>query len=73
MAVSGSPASGRLDQAVAAFVREEFAAPVSGIIGFVDILLEDARRDGLDDCTPDLERIMRGDHRSKQRANIRAR
>jgi len=57
VAVSGSRASGRLDQAVAAFVRQEFAAPVSGIIGFVDILLEDARRDGLDDCIPDLERM----------------
>jgi adenylate cyclase len=57
MAVSGSRASGRLDQAVAAFVRQEFAAPVSGIIGFVDILIEDARRDGLDDCIPDLERM----------------
>jgi len=55
--VSGSRATGRLDQAVAAFVRQEFAAPVSGIIGFVDILLEDARRDGLGDFIPDLERM----------------
>src|SRR5205814_744706 len=55
--VSGSRATGRLDQAVAAFVRQEVAAPVSGIIGFVDILLEDARRDGLDDFIPDLERM----------------
>ena len=38
-------------------MRQEFAAPVSGIIGFVDILIEDARRDGLDDCIPDLERM----------------
>src|ERR1700719_4135207 len=57
MAVSGSRASGRLDQAVAAFVRQEFAAPVSGIIGVVDILVEEARRDGLHDCIPDLERM----------------
>ena len=55
--VSGSRATGRLDQAVAAFVRQEFAAPVSGIIGFVDILLEDARRDGLDDFIPDLDKM----------------
>src|SRR5204862_4145389 len=45
------------DQAVAAFVRQEVAAPASGIVGFVDMLLEDARRDGLDDFIPDLERM----------------
>ncbi len=56
--MSGSRATGRLDQAVAAFVRQEFAAPVSGIIGFVDILLEDARRDGLDDFILDLDKMQ---------------
>jgi len=55
--VSGSRGTGRLDQAVAAFVRQEVAAPASGIVGFVDMLLEDARRDGLDDFIPDLERM----------------
>ena len=58
--MNGSRATGRLDQAVAAFVRQEFAAPVSGIIGFVDILLEDARRDGLDDFVPDLDKMRTG-------------
>ena len=55
--MSGSRGTGRLDQAVAAFVRQEVAAPASGIVGFVDMLLEDARRDGLDDFIPDLERM----------------
>jgi signal transduction histidine kinase len=57
VAVSGSGASGRLDQAVGTFILQEFASPVSGIIGFVDILVEDARRDGLDDFIPDLEKM----------------
>ena len=35
---------GRLDHAVTAFLRQEFGASVAAIIGFVDILLEDARR-----------------------------
>jgi len=49
--------TGRLDQAIAAFVRQEFAAPASGIIGFIDILLEDAGRDGLEDFIPDLDKM----------------
>jgi class 3 adenylate cyclase len=48
---------GRLEQAVAAFLREEFGAPVGAIIGFVDILIEDARRHEWTDFVPDLERM----------------
>jgi adenylate cyclase len=48
---------GRLEQAVAAFLRQEFGASVSAILGFVDILLEDARSRRLDDTVPDLERM----------------
>jgi len=50
---------GRLEHAVAAFLRQEFGASVAAIIGFVDILLDDARGHGLADFVPDLER-MRG-------------
>jgi len=50
---------GRLEHAVAAFLRQEFGASVAAIIGFLDILIEDARRYDLPDCLPDLER-MRG-------------
>jgi hypothetical protein len=35
---------GRLEHAVAAFLRQEFGASVAAIIGFIDILIEDARR-----------------------------
>jgi hypothetical protein len=48
---------GRLDHAVAAFLRQEFGASVTAIIGFLDILIEDARLRGLADCLPDLERM----------------
>jgi adenylate cyclase len=55
--LSGLDPAGRLDQAVIAFVGQELGAPVAGIIGFIDILLEDARRYGLDDTVADLERM----------------
>ena len=48
---------GRLEHAVAAFLRQEFGASVAAIIGFVDILIEDARRHDLADVVPDLERM----------------
>jgi adenylate cyclase len=47
----------RAEQMVTAFLRQEFGAPAAAIIGFVDILLEDARRHGLDGYLPDLERM----------------
>ena len=48
---------GRLERAVDAFLRQEFGASVAAIIGFVDILIEDARRHDLADLVPDLERM----------------
>jgi adenylate cyclase len=48
---------GRLERAVAAFLRQEFGSSVAAIIGFVDILIEDARRHDLADFIPDLERV----------------
>jgi adenylate cyclase len=48
---------GRLDHAVAAVLRQEVGAPVAAIIGFVDILLEDARRNELAEFIPDLQRM----------------
>jgi len=48
---------GRLDHAVAAFLRQEFGSSVAAIIGFVDILLEDAQGPDLADCLADLRRM----------------
>ena len=47
----------RAERALIAFVRQEFDAPVAAIIGFADILLEDARRNDLGAIVPDLEKI----------------
>ncbi|MFI5011880.1 MAG: adenylate/guanylate cyclase domain-containing protein [Hyphomicrobiales bacterium] len=46
----------RLERALAAFVRQEFGAPIATIIGLTEILLEDARR-GEDPLASDLDRI----------------
>ena len=47
----------RFEHAVAAFLRQEFSASVAAIIGFVDILLDDARKQGLEDFVSDLDRM----------------
>ena len=48
---------GRLEHAVAAFLRQELGASVTAISGFVDILIEDARGHDLAAAIPDLERM----------------
>jgi adenylate cyclase len=53
-AVGGSNTDGRLEQAVAALVRQELGSPAGAIIGYLDILLEDAHRVGLEELIPDL-------------------
>ena len=47
----------RLERALAAFVRQEFGAPIATIIGLTEILIEDARRDHDDPLVSDLDRI----------------
>jgi adenylate cyclase len=47
----------RLERALVAFVRQDISAPVGAIVGFAEILLEDAKRQGLGDLVPDLEKI----------------
>jgi adenylate cyclase len=54
--VNGTAAR-RLDRAVAAYVRQDLGSPAGAMIGYLDILLEDARRDGLDGLLPDLARM----------------
>ena len=48
---------GRLEHAVTAFLRQELGASVTAIVGYVDILIEDARRHDLAAVIPDLERM----------------
>jgi class 3 adenylate cyclase len=47
----------RLHNALRAHLRQEFVAPAAAIVGFAEIVIEDAARDGLADYQPDLERI----------------
>ncbi|HEV2300377.1 MAG TPA: adenylate/guanylate cyclase domain-containing protein [Stellaceae bacterium] len=56
--MSEEPASGeRLEQARTAYLREEFGASVGAIVGFVDMLIEDAHHSEANDLVPDLERM----------------
>jgi class 3 adenylate cyclase len=50
---------GRLKHALAAFLRQEFGAPVTAITGFLDIMIEDAGEADLADFVPDLERMRK--------------
>ncbi len=47
----------RLHNALRAHLRQEFVAPVAAIIGFTDIVIEDAEQAGLTDYRADLDRI----------------
>ena len=49
--------STRLERAVVAFLRQEFGSSIAAITGFIDILVEDARRQGHANFVPDLERM----------------
>src|SRR3954470_12793248 len=55
--VRSVPPSGRLERALAAFLRQELSAPVVTMRGFLDIIIEDAKRLGLADAVSDLERM----------------
>jgi adenylate cyclase len=58
--MQAEPESGsdqRLKRALLAHVRQDFSAPTGAIVGFAEILLEDAPRLGLGRFLPDLGRI----------------
>ena len=55
--MAASDGTDQLARVLASFVRAEFEAPVHVVAGFVDLLIEDARRDGLAGYLPDLEKI----------------
>ncbi len=59
----------RLERALTAFVRQEFGAPIAAIIGLTEILIEDARNNGDDLLTPDLDRIRTGGLRLQDQLN----
>src|SRR4051794_37362683 len=47
----------RLERALAAFVRQEFGAPIATIVGLAEILIEDERGAGNHGIAADLDRI----------------
>src|SRR6478735_4142593 len=47
----------RFQRALLAHLRQEFTAPAAAILGYVEILIEDATRLELDAFLPDLNRI----------------
>jgi class 3 adenylate cyclase/CheY-like chemotaxis protein len=49
--------SERLERALIAYLRQELSAPAVTMAGFLDIIIEDARRLRLDQALPDLERM----------------
>jgi adenylate cyclase len=55
--VRNVPSPDRLERALAAFLRQQLNAPVVAMRGFIDIIIEDTRRLGLDSALPDLERM----------------
>ncbi len=55
----GSEPDVRLKRALLAHVRQDFSAPVAAIVGYAEILIEDAPRQGLAHCKLDLTRIRR--------------
>ena len=48
---------GRFERAAAAFLRQEFGSSVAAVLGFLDILIEDAERENLEGFIPDLQRM----------------
>jgi sigma-B regulation protein RsbU (phosphoserine phosphatase) len=60
MAAGTSPSSrtaDRRERALSAFLRQEFSVPVAAMTEFLEMIIEDARRDHLDDAIPDLEKM----------------
>jgi adenylate cyclase len=52
----------RVQRALLAHLRQEFMAPAAAIVGYIDILIEDAKRLSLDSYLSDLRRIHGAGH-----------
>ena len=61
-ATEDSEAARRVQRALLAHLRQEFMAPAAAIVGYVDILIEDAKRLSLDGYLADLQRIHGAGH-----------
>jgi adenylate cyclase len=61
-ATDGSEHAKRVQRALLAHLRQEFMAPAAAIVGYTEILIEDAKRLELDAYLSDLERIRSAGH-----------
>ena len=56
-AVGSTGSADRLERVLAAFLRQELSAPIVAMQGFLDIIVEDAKRFHLAETIPDLSRM----------------
>ena len=61
-ASDGGEQGRRVQRALLAHLRQEFIAPATAIVGYTEILIEDAKRLALDAYLSDLERIRSAGH-----------
>jgi class 3 adenylate cyclase len=61
-ATDGREDAKRVQRALLAHLRQEFIAPAAAIVGYTEILIEDAKRLSLDAYLSDLERIHSAGH-----------
>jgi len=55
--VSSRSSDDRLDAAILAHIRQDFSAPVAAIVGYIELLAEDAPSYGLEHLAPDIARM----------------
>jgi adenylate cyclase len=55
--VADQEAAIRIERALAAYVRQELSAPVTAVVGYAEMLMEDAVRAGRAEAVDDLKRI----------------
>lgn len=58
MSAEGDQTADRNDRALVTYIRQELSAPADAIAGYVEILLEEAEKNGHADFCDDLERIQ---------------
>jgi adenylate cyclase len=56
--VADQEAAIRIERALVAYVRQELSAPVTAVVGYAEMLMEDAVRAGRAEAVDDLKRIL---------------
>jgi adenylate cyclase len=62
MSAPGDPPAGRSNRALATYIQQELSAPAEAILGYAEILLDEASRIGCVEFNEDLERIHAASH-----------